>query len=54
MVISRRDNHGNHTEVENYKFERVHSFKYLGVKIYGTNIYHEEIKIRITAENKCY
>jgi len=54
MVISRRENHGEHIEVENFKFDRVHSFKYLGVTINSKNNNYEEINIRTTAANKCY
>jgi hypothetical protein len=54
MIISRRENHGEYIEVENFKFERVHTFKYLGVTIISKNNNHEEINIRTTAANKCY
>lgn len=54
MVISRRNDHGEHLEVDNFKFERVHSFKYLEVTVNSTINYHEEIKIRTVAANKCY
>lgn len=54
MVISRRENHEENLEVENYKFERVQNFKYLGVTINSKNNNHDEIKIRLTAANKCY
>jgi len=40
MVISRRENHRKYIEVENFKFERVHSFKYLGVTINSKNNNH--------------
>lgn len=54
MVISRQENHGDHLEVENCKFKRVRSFKYLGVTINSKNNNYKEIKIRTTAGNKCY
>ncbi|VVC27522.1 Hypothetical protein CINCED_3A024446 [Cinara cedri] len=54
MVISRQENHEENLEVENYKFERVQNFKYMSVTINGKNKNHEEIKIRLTAANKCY
>ena len=54
MVISRRENHGEYIEVENFNFERVYSLKYLGVTINSNNNNHEEINTRITAANKCY
>lgn len=54
MVISRRENHEDHLEIENYKCEKVHSFKYLGVTISSKNNNHEKIKIRTTTTNKWY
>lgn len=54
MVISIRENHGEHLEVENYKFESVHSFKYLGATINSKHNNHEDIKITTAAANKCY
>jgi len=41
-------------EIENYCFEKVESFKYLGVDINSRNNYHEDIKLRIKAGNRCY
>jgi len=54
VIISRRENHEENLEVENYKFKKVHNFKYLGVTINSKNNNHDEIKIRVTAANKCY
>ncbi|KAF0746237.1 Craniofacial development protein 2 [Aphis craccivora] len=54
IVISRRENHEENLEVDNYKFERVHHFKYLDVTINSKNNNHDEIKTRLTAANKCY
>ncbi|VVC46515.1 Hypothetical protein CINCED_3A024067, partial [Cinara cedri] len=49
-----QENHEENLEVENYKFERVQNFKYMSVTINGKNKNHDEIKIRLTAANKCY
>jgi hypothetical protein len=38
----------------NYCFEKVESFKYLGVNINSHNNYHEEINLRVKAGNRCY
>jgi len=54
MVILRRENLGEYIEVDYFKFERVHSFKYLGVTINSKNNNHIEINIRTIAANKCY
>jgi hypothetical protein len=40
--------------IENYCFEKVKNFKYLGVDINSRNNYHEEINLRIKVGNKCY
>jgi len=37
-------------KIENYCFENVESFKYLGVDINSRNNYHEKIKLRIRLE----
>jgi hypothetical protein len=52
MVISRRENHGKHLKVENFKFEGVHSFKYLGFTINSKNNNHEEIKLELLQKIK--
>jgi hypothetical protein len=49
MVLSKKENNGQHLEVKNFKFERVHSVKYLGVTINSKNNNREAIKIRTTA-----
>lgn len=54
MVISRRENHGEHLEFENYKFQRITMYKNLGVIINNNYNNHEEIKIRTTAANKWF
>jgi len=54
MVIFIRENHDEHLEVKNYKFETVYNLKYLDVSINSTNNNHDDIKIRTIAANKCY
>ena len=41
-------------EVNNYNFERVANFKYLGVNIHVNADSHGEIRLRLVAANKCY
>ena len=56
MVVTRfnqLDQNGS-LEIENYCFEKVESFKYPRVYINSRNNYHEEIKLRIKAGNRCY
>ncbi|XP_025423531.1 uncharacterized protein LOC112692922 [Sipha flava] len=40
--------------IDDYKFERVQSFKYLGAEINESANSYEEVKKRITAANRCY
>jgi len=56
MVVTRGNqlDQNRRLKVENYCFEKVESFKYLGVDINSHNNYHEEIRLRIKAGNKCY
>jgi len=55
MILSRRNhNISYHLKVDDYKFERVQSFKYLGAEINENANSHEEVKKRITAANRCY
>jgi hypothetical protein len=54
MVISKRESHEDQLEIENYKFEKIHSFTNLDVTIngkYSCNN-HQEIIIRTTIANK--
>lgn len=41
---SRQDNYEKYLEVVNYKWERVHKFKYLGIEINDTNHKHKKLK----------
>lgn len=41
-------------EVKNYYFEKVDNFKYLRVDMNNRNNYHEAIKLRTKAGNRCY
>jgi len=40
--------------VNDYKFERVRNFKYLGADINEDADSHEEVKKRLIATNRCY
>ncbi|KAL4131895.1 hypothetical protein QTP88_009130 [Uroleucon formosanum] len=54
MVVSRRPPNIDSIVVDNYKFEKVDNFKYLGVNINNKNNMHIEINKRITSGNRCY
>jgi len=41
-------------EVDGLTFQKVSSFKYLGVNVSNTNDMHEEIKLRLQSANKAY
>jgi len=55
MVVTRGNqlDQNRRLKIENYCFKKVESFKYLGVNINIRNNYHEEIKLRIKAGNRC-
>lgn len=54
MVVSRNPPCIVSIGVDNYKFEKVDNFKYLGVNINNKNYMHIEIIERITSKNRCY
>ena len=57
MITSRSTNkwsHLNELRIENFGFERVNRFKYLGSLITENNVITEEIKERLKDGNKCY
>ena len=54
MILSRQNHNTNYLKVDEYKFERVQSFKYLGAEINGNANSHEEVKKRLLAANRCY
>jgi len=54
MIVMRHNHETRHLEVNNYNFERVANFKYLGVNINENADNHEEIRLRLVAANKCY
>lgn len=56
MIVKRGNQlHQNRSlNIGNYCFEKVESFKYLGVDINSHNNYHEEINLRVKAGNRCY
>jgi len=54
MILSRRNLNISYLKVDDYKFERVQSFKYLGAEINENANRHEEVKKRIKVANICY
>jgi len=50
----RRNHNTIYLKVDEYKFEKVQSFKYLGAKINENANSHEEVKKRLMAANRCY
>ncbi|KAL4098105.1 hypothetical protein QTP88_022774 [Uroleucon formosanum] len=54
MIVTRYNHEIRHMKVNNYNFERVANFKYLGVNINENADSHEEIRLRLIAANKCY
>lgn len=41
-------------QIGKYIFERVNTFKYLGVELYSLSVFHEGIKLRANAGNKYF
>jgi len=54
MIVTRYNHEIRHLEVNNYNFERVASFKYLGVNINKNADSHEERRLRLVVAKKCY
>jgi len=54
MILSRRNYNINYLKVDDYKFERVQSFKYQSAEINENANSHEEVKKRLMAANRCY
>lgn len=54
MLVTRHNHEIRHMKVNNYIFERVANFKYLGVNINENADSLEEIRLRLVAANKCY
>lgn len=54
MVITRNNSRAGHLNIDDYKFERVDDFKYLGVDINTDAKSHNKINIRLVVANKCY
>jgi len=52
MVVSRSPPNIDSIVVDNYKFEKVDNFKYLGVNINNKNDMHIEINERISSGNR--
>lgn len=53
-VVTRHDCDTRNLEVNNHFFERVTSFKHLGLDINEYADSHEEIRLRLIVANKCY
>jgi len=54
MIVTRNNYRVGHLDIGDYKFERVDNFKYLGMDINKNANSHEEINVRLAAENRCY
>jgi hypothetical protein len=54
MVIVRRTGNTQDLVFENYTFQAVTDFKYLGTNINSSTNIHNEIKLRISETNKGY
>jgi len=54
MVMSRDQNAGRNTKIDNSSFERVEEFIYLGTTLTNRNYIQEEIKSRLNSRNACY
>jgi len=54
MILSRKIHNQTELAVGQMRFERVETFKYLGVGLDTTNGGHNEVQRRITAANRCF
>jgi hypothetical protein len=54
MIITRSNNRVGHLDINDYIFEAVDNFKYLGVDINKDAKNYNEINIRLAAANRCY
>jgi len=54
MIVSRHNHRSDSLKVNEYTFERIGNFKYLGVHINEDANSHEEVKKRLIAANRCY
>lgn len=54
LIMSRRMVNKSNLTVGPYCFEQVDNFKFLGANINEKNNMHDEIQIRISAENRAY
>jgi len=54
MVLSRRREDQPNLQIDNFTFESVENFKYLGVNINNKNDMHQEIVERLASGNRCY
>jgi hypothetical protein len=54
MIESRHNHSSDSLKVNEYTFERVRNFKYLGADINEDANSHEKVKKRLIAANRCY
>lgn len=54
MVVTRHNRETRHLEMNNFNFERVANFKYLGLNINENADSYQEIRLRLVAANKYY
>ncbi|KAL4085316.1 hypothetical protein QTP88_027175 [Uroleucon formosanum] len=54
MIISRQNHRSDSLKINEYTFERVGHFKYLGADINDDANSHEEVKRRLITANRCY
>jgi len=54
MVIGRKTENTQDLIFDNYSFQAITDFKYLGTNINNSNNMHNKIKLRIAAANKGY
>jgi len=54
MILSRKIHNQTELAVGQMRFERVGTFKYLGLGMDTTNGGHNEVQRRITAANRCF
>lgn len=54
MIITRSNRRVGDLDIDDYRFESVDNFKYVGVDINKGANSHNDINIRLAAANRCY